>query len=178
MINTSWVKRSYAAVSELDQEDDPGGGRGGNAARARLQGQELQREAARKKFYFQQKMALEGKRKVLGKGNIITFLTGDTKQVLEFNDFNKILRIGGFTPDQVVAIKKNDFRANQIEVLFKSDVEIDTLKVEEKLRKDNIDILVGKFDHMEEFLIILRITTVRKYDSFERENIGLSFAIC
>jgi len=49
-------------------------------------------------------MELEGNRKTLGKGNIVTFLIGDAKQVLQYNDFNKVLRVAGFTPDQVLAI--------------------------------------------------------------------------
>ena len=39
-------------------------------------------------------------------------------------------------------------------MLFKGDVSIDTLKVEERLRKGNLDIIVSKFDHVEEFLIL------------------------
>ena len=86
------------------------------AAQARKEGSELVKEAARKKFFFQQKMTLEGKRKSLGKGNIVTFLISYAKQGLDFNEVNKILRVGGFNPDQVMAIKLNDFRDNQVEV--------------------------------------------------------------
>ena len=104
MNNTRWETRTFARAREPSDED-PGGGGGTNlGAQARLQGAELQREAAKKKFYFQQKMELEGNRKTLGKGNIVTFLIGDAKQVLQYNDFNKVLRVAGFTPDQVLAI--------------------------------------------------------------------------
>jgi len=52
MNNTRWETRTYARVREPPDED-PGGGGGTNlGAQARLQGAELQREAAKKKFYF------------------------------------------------------------------------------------------------------------------------------
>ena len=96
--------------------DDPGGGPGGGrsslASQARSEAVNLQREAAKMKFFFQQKITLEGKRKYLGKGNIVTFLIADAKQGVEINEVNKILRVVGFTPDQVLAIKLNDFRLN------------------------------------------------------------------
>ena len=98
--------------------DDPGGGPGGGrsslASQARSEAVNLQREAAKMKFFFQQKITLEGKRKYLGKGNIVTFLIADAKQKqgVEINEVNKILRVVGFTPDQVLAIKLNDFRLN------------------------------------------------------------------
>ena len=167
MQNNSWGKRTYVSAMAKDHDPDPGGGeivdeemdiQGGSrsdlASQAKKQGSELQKEAARKKFFFQQKMSLEGKRKVLGTGNIVTFLLNDARQGIDMNEMNKVLRVGGFTPEQVVTIKRNDFRLNQVEVLFKKEVEIDTFKVEEKLRKGSMDVIVSMFDHMEEFLVI------------------------
>ena len=168
MNNNSFGKRTYVRTlaSDIDPGDSGGvmensdganaqrGGRSNMVAQARLQGRELQMEAARKKFHFQQKMNLEGNRKMLGKGNIITFLVNESRQGIELNEVNKILRVGGFKPDQVVTLKLNDFRTNQIEVLFKKDVQVDIEKVEEKLRKDNLDVIVSKFDHLEEFLMV------------------------
>ena len=62
MINARWGKHTYAYTTDIG--DDPGGGGKVNAAaQARKEGADLVREAARKKFFFQQKMALEGKRK-------------------------------------------------------------------------------------------------------------------
>ena len=155
MQNARFGRRRYAHAIE----DEVGGDEGETSNnrrqimvnRARKQGAELQREAVRKKFFFQQKLVLEGKRKQIGKGNIVTFLLSNAKHGIEMNEVNKILRIGGFTPDQVLALKINDFRTNQVEVLFKGDVSIDTMKVEEKLRKGELDIIVSKFDHAEEF---------------------------
>ena len=163
MINNRWGRRNYvrALSSDLDpgggvsrNEDDVERGRANLAAQARLQGVELQKEAAKKKLYFQQKMVIEGNRKGLGKGNILVFTIGDPKQGIEYNDVNKVLRIGGFNPDQVKAIKLSDFRVNQVEVLFRSDVEIDTLKIEEKLRTGEMDVQVSRFDHAEEYVML------------------------
>ena len=121
MINNRWEKRTYVTAVDDDLDPDPGGGgsqevemdrqRGdGRADQARLQGRDLQKEAARKKYYFQQKMNLEGNRKSLGAGNIITFLVNNvSRQAIEMNDCNKILRIGGFLPEQVITIKKMIF---------------------------------------------------------------------
>ena len=163
MINNRWGRRNYvrALSSDLDpgggvsrNEDDVERGRANLAAQARLQGVELQKEAAKKKLYFQQKMVIEGNRKGLGKGNILVFTIGDPKQGIEYNDVNKVLRIGGFNPDQVKAIKLSDFRVNQVEVLFRSDVEIDTLKIEEKLRTGEMYVQVSRFDHAEEYVML------------------------
>ena len=121
---------------------------------AMRQGRDLVREAANKKFFFQQKLFLEGKRKELGKGNIVTFLMGDARDGIDPSEVSKVLRLGGFKPEQVVTIKLNDFRANQVEVLFKPEVVIDAQGVEEKLRRQQLNVNVSKFEHIEEFLMI------------------------
>ena len=171
MNNNSWGKRSYQNVAskDLDSGEDPGGGGSNLANQARMEGVNLQKEAAKKKFFFHQKMTLEGKRKSLGKGNIVTFLLSNAKHGIEMNEVNKILRIGGFTPDQVLALKINDFRTNQVEVLFKGDVSIDTMKVEEKLRKGDLDIIMSKFDHAEEFLIIYGLPPSANLDALKEK---------
>ena len=88
MNNNSWNRRPYARA--MNNPEDSGGGaseveNGGRsdgrqnlASKARLQGVELQREAARKKVAFQQKMSLEGRRRKLGCGNLVNFLLGNT----------------------------------------------------------------------------------------------------
>ena len=133
MMNNRFGRHTYVTAISSDLEPDPGGGEfecdgedqgvsgagAGLADKARRQGRDLQREVARKKYLFQQKMSLEGNRKILGKGNIITFLVNNSRQGIELNDVNKMLRVGGFTPQDVVTIKLNDFRLNQVEVLFK-----------------------------------------------------------
>ena len=98
---------------------------------------------------------MENKRKKLGKGNIVTFLLAtDRNQGIEKNDFNKVLRCGGFTADQVLAIKLNDFRSNQAEVLFRNEVQIDTQVLEDKLRREGLEVIVSNFQHVEEYIMI------------------------
>ena len=177
MQRAQFGRRTY--VSALARNGGPGGGEGGpgpgggggdiaeglgaearnltvqeRRERAQREGRDLQRESSNKKFFYQQKLYLEGKRKQLGKGNIGTFLMENAKQGIEPDEVNKLLRIGGFTPDQTVTIKLNDFRPNQVEVLFKPGVQFDTSVVEEKLRRGGIDAIVSKFDHIEDFLMI------------------------
>ena len=161
MLNNRWGRRSYR-----DAATDSGGGRGNGASagagvpsreqqqqRAMQEGRDMKKEAQNKKFFFQQKLDLEGKRKQLGKGNMVTFLM-EGNQGFEKADMNKVLRVGGFTPDQILGIKLNDFRKNQVEVLFQTDVAVDTLLVEQKLREAKMDVIVSKFDYVEEFLMI------------------------
>ena len=183
MLRPRWGRRSYANATGGGEGSgggggpgpgpggggglDPGGGGpgpggGGPGAgvrderqqwreRAALQGKEL---ADKKKFFFQEKLFLEGKRKKMGKGNIVTFLLSDARQGIEPDEINKMLRVGGFKPSETVTIKINDFRANQVEVLFEPGVILDACVVEEKLRKGGMDVSVSKFDHVEEFLMI------------------------
>ena len=102
MINAKFGKRTYVRI--VEEEDESGEDRLGrnrgelirndndNLQRQRMtmqakrQGTELQREAARKKHYFQQKMALEGKRKKFGTGNIVTFLMAESRQGIEHSE--------------------------------------------------------------------------------------------
>ena len=172
MQRAQFGRRSYVSALDVDgghgggPGPGPGGGGGGDAQvarnltvqerrdRALREGRDLQRESDNKKFFFQQKLYLEGKRKQLGKGNIGTFLMENAKQGIDPDEINKLLRIGGFTPDQPVTIKLNDFRPNQVEVLFKPGVQFDSSVVEEKLRRGGIDVIVSKFDHIEDFLMI------------------------
>ena len=73
---------------------------------------------------------------------------------IEKNDVNKVLRISGFLPENIGGITINDYRANQIEVLLKEDVAADSLDMEEKLRKNGMDVIVSRFDHVEEYLML------------------------
>ena len=159
MLNARFGRRTY--VNAIEEDEGGGGGQedGVNGTnnrqdmikRARKQGAELQREAIKKKFFFQQNLVLEGRRKQLGKGNIVTFLVGDARQGIEHSLVNKILRIAGFEVGDIVTIKLNDFRVNQIEVLFAPGVNIDTQPIESKIRNAGVDVLVSKFEYSEEF---------------------------
>ena len=124
------------------------------AARARLEGAELKKMAANKRAFFQMRLDLEGKRKNLGRGNILTFLVNNSNGI-EKSDVNKMLRCGGFQPAQVKGITFNVYRSNQVEVLFHDEVNVDIKEVEEKIKRDaQMDVIVGKFDHLEEYLML------------------------
>ena len=108
MQNSRFGRRRYVDAVE-DDVGDEGGETADNRRqvmvnRARKQGAELQREAVRKKFFFQQKLVLEGKRKQLGKGNIVTFLVNDARQGIEHSFVNKMLRVAGFEVADVLTI--------------------------------------------------------------------------
>ena len=180
MINSKFGKRSYVSAAYSETEDDPGGGgrRSNLAAQARSEGTDLQREAARKKFFFQQKMELEGSRKKLGQGNIVTYLLADAKQGIELSLVNKMLRVSGFSAEQVLALKINDFRSNQIEVLFKDEVQIDIQKVEEKIRNEGIDASVSKFSHTEEYIMIYGLPPTTEVEYLREKNQGSSRTFC
>ena len=130
-----------------------------NASRreAMTEGANLKKKAASKKAFFSMKMDLEGNRKELGKGNIVSFLLhagGTGNQSVEKKDINKVLRCSGFTTSQVLGITINDYRPNQVEVLFKEEVAIATLDIESRLKVNGLDVIVSKFDHVEEYLMI------------------------
>ena len=111
--------------------------------------------AANKKAFFQMRLDLEGKRKNLGRGNILTFLINSNNGI-EKQDVNKMLRCGGFQPAQVKGITFNVYRSNQVEVLFHEEVNVDIKEVEEKIKRDaQMDVIVGKFDHLEEYLMLM-----------------------
>ena len=75
---------------------------------------------------------------------------------------NKMLRVAGFEVADVIALKLNDFRTSQIEVLFAPGVEIDTQVIETKLKNGGMDVIVSKFEYMEEFLVILESIVCQK----------------
>ena len=166
MYTTRWGPRSYASVLDNGPVYRPrvGNERQGNlsggqhdengATRARHEGAELKKMAANKKAFFQMRLDLEGKRKNLGRGNILTFLINSNNGI-EKQDVNKMLRCGGFQPAQVKGITFNVYRSNQVEVLFHDEVNVDIKEVEDKIKRDaQMDVMVGKFDHLEEYLMI------------------------
>ena len=67
----------------------------------------------------------------------------DARQGIEPDEINKMLRVRGFKPNETVTVKINDFRANQVEILFEPGVIVDTCVVEEKLRKGGMDVSVS-----------------------------------
>ena len=171
MQNNRFGRRSYATAVATDDNSDglvPGvSSRQSMMNRAINEGRNLRKEAESKKRYFQQKLNLEGNRKKLGKGNIITFLINDENQGIEKSDINKVLRISGFSVGDVEGIKLNDFRSNQVEVLLKPGLDVDVQQIEERLRKANIDAAVSKFDHVEEFIMIYGLPLTSDMENLE-----------
>ena len=156
MFTTRWGPRTYANVA--NNGSHPGIDQRSNSQReAMMEGDNLKRAAAAKKAFFRMRLDLEGSRKQMGKGNIISFLVnagGQGSQTVGKKDINKILRCGGFVTSQVLGITINDYRPNQIEVLFKDEVDIDVLAVENRVKEQGMDVIVSKFDHIEKFLMI------------------------
>ena len=151
MLQARFGPKSYARAVNQDgsvQENS----RQYNAGRATAEGEDLKKLAQKKKAFFQMRLDLEGNRKRLGKGNIVTFLLNS--RIVEKSEVNKMLRVGGFTCGQVKGITLNSYRDNQVEVLFSDDVVIDVLKIEADCKKEGIDVIVSKFDHTEEYLML------------------------
>ena len=91
--------------------------------------------ASRKRRAFLHKLHLEALRRQFSQGNVISLLyptvamNGLTQQ-----DVIRALRVMGFGPSDIDAIKLNDFRTNQAEVMFKDDDEIDVTDMEKKIK--------------------------------------------
>ena len=171
MQNNRFGRRSYATAVATDDVSDgiaPGSFTRQNMMnRAMNEGRNLRKEAESKKRYFQQKLNLEGNRKKLGKGNIITFLMNDENQGIDKSDINKVLRISGFSVGDVEGIKLNDFRSNQVEVLLKEGFQVDVQVIEDRLKNAHIDAAVSKFDHIEEFIMIYGLPLTSDVDALE-----------
>ena len=136
------------------------------------EGVNLKKKAASKQAFFRMKMDLEGNRKELGKGNIVVFLInegGTGSQIVDKKDINKVLRCSGFVTGQVLGITRNDYRPNQIEVLLKDEVAIDTCEIESRLKANGLDVIVSKFDHVEEYLMIYGLPLSRDMDVLEKK---------
>ena len=177
MYSTQWGPRSYASVTNsgpgyrLENED---GTDQMNTSRreAIAEAVNLKKKAAAKKAFFRMRMDLEENRKDLGKGNIVAFLLnagGTGNQSVEKKDINKVLRCSGFVTSQILGITRNDYRPNQIEVLLKDEVAIDTCEIESRLKANGLDVIVSKFDHVEEYLMIYGLPLSRDMDVLENK---------
>ena len=59
--------------------------------------------------------------------------------------------------------------SNEVEVLFGDAVKIDTLEIEKKIKADGMDVIVSKFDHVEEFLMIYGLPLSNNMDFVEKK---------
>ena len=106
------------------------------AQEAEREARELKSQALKRKAYLQLKWDLDCNRKHLGKGNMINILINQqTQRVIndKKGNVNKMLRVSGFTTDDVVGITINEYRPNQVEVMFKDEIEIDINEMESKI---------------------------------------------
>ena len=145
---------------------------------AEREARELKNQAFRKKAYLQLKWDLDSNRKHLGKGNIVNILINDQNQRVvnvEKKNINTMLRVSGFSVEDVMGITLNEYRPNQVEVMFKDEVPVDTLDMENKINSSGFDVTVAKFDKAEDHLIIygLPLTNNVKYMEEQiREAVG------
>ena len=173
MFSGSWNRPSYSKVAKTGQGQGDGGGGG------RVQGdvvrdgggnivdnmEAINRDAtdllrndrrgqqATAKFLFKERLDMEQKRKILAKGNIVTFLF-QSPVPDKRSHMNLILRTAGFKTSDIESLKLNEFRNNQAEILFKKSVSIDVEKIERILRNNQLDVAVSKFDNSEEIMMV------------------------
>ena len=145
---------------------------------AEREARDLKSQAFKKKAYLQLKWDLDCNRKHLGKGNIVNILINDQNQRvvnIEKKNINKMLRVSGFSVEDVLGITINEYRSNQVEVMFKDEVLVDTVDMENKINSDGFDVTVVKFDKAEDHLVIygLPLTNNVKYMEEQiREAVG------
>ena len=125
---------------------------------ANQQAREMKEQVLKRKAYLQLKWDLDCNRKHLGRGNIVNILINEaTQRVISENkkgNVNKMLRISGFNSDDVMGITINEYRPNQVEVMFKDEVQVDTNDMETKINTNGFDVSISRFDKAEDFLII------------------------
>lgn len=104
---------------------------------------------------FKNQMQLIQRRKTASKGNIVTFVFNERNAFIDKQGaINNVLRVSGFTPSNVLSLKLNDFRNNECEVMFKDDVPVDCEVIEDKIRKNGMNISVSKFIETEEICMV------------------------
>ena len=121
------------------------------------QAEDLQEMAMRKKAFLQLKWDLKSHRKQLGEGNQVIIVVNNESQRninIEKHEVNKMLRVAGFTTNDVEATTLSDYDSNHVEVLFREGLDLDLLDMESKMNTNGFDVTVSRFDKIEEFLTI------------------------
>ena len=138
--------------------------------------QDRKQLAADKQKMFKNQMELIQRRKSASKGNIVSFTFNERNSFINKQvAVNKVLQVSGFTPPQVLALKMNDFRSNEVEVLFKDEVKIDCEVIEEKIRKNGLNVSVAMFIETEEVCMIYGLPIYSDVEIMKeqiRETIG------
>ena len=133
---------------------------------------ELKSQALKKKAYLQLKWDLDCNRKHLGKGNMVNILINDQNQRVvnvEKKNINTMLRVSGFSVEDVMGITLNEYRPNQVEVMFKDEVIVDTVDMENKINSNGFDVTVAKFDKSEDHLVIYGLPLTNNVDYMEKQ---------
>ena len=142
------------------------------AQEAEREARDLKSRALKKKAYLQLKWDLDCNRKHLGKGNMVNILINDQNQRVvnvEKKNVNKMLRVSGFSVEDVMGITINEYRPNQVEVMFKDDVMVDTVDMENKINSNGFDVTVAKFDKAEDHLIIYGLPLTNDVGYMEKQ---------
>ena len=144
-----------SSVSSGQEQETGGGPEVTQQLANELVRQDRKQLAGDKQKMFKNQMQLINRRKTASKGNIVSFLFNERNAFINKQEaVNNVLMVSGFTPSNVLSLKLNDFRANECEVMFKDDVNIDCDVIEEKLKKKGLNVSVGMFIETEEVCMI------------------------
>ena len=144
-----------SSVSSGQEQETGGGPEVTQQLANELVRQDRKQLAGDKQKMFKNQMQLMNRRKTASKGNIVSFLFNERNAFINKQEaVNNVLMVSGFTPSNVLSLKLNDFRANECEVMFKDDVNIDCDVIEEKLKKKGLNVSVGMFIETEEVCMI------------------------
>lgn len=155
---------------------DPGGGGGEedgvigpNAVASLVNGMERddrRENVEKKKAMFRNKVQLEQRRRYLSKGNVVTFTFNDPKSFVDKEGcMQRALTVSGFVKKNVRQIKLNDYRGNECEVLFEDDLPVDCEAVEEKLKRNGMNVTVSKFLDAEEMCMVYGLPLTSEVDA-------------
>ena len=155
---------------------DPGGGvnkengvMGPNAVVAFVNGMERddrRENSEKKKAMFRNKVQLEQRRRYLSKGNIVTFTFNDSRSFIDKEgSMQRALTVSGFEKKNVRQIKLNDYRGNECEVLFEDELVVDCEAIEDKLKRNGMNVTVSKFLDAEEICMVYGLPLTSDVDA-------------
>ena len=179
MLRNNWKPPDYRRAALAGKQGDQGGG-GGEASASvdqengsqvnnnghlgpegtrqlvdQMVRQDRRELAGDRQKMFKNQMQLIQRRKTASKGNIVTFVFNERNAFVDKQGaINNVLRVSGFTPSNVLSLKLNDFRNNECEVMFKDEVPVDCEVIEDKIRKNGMNVSVSKFIETEEICMV------------------------
>ena len=182
MLRNNWKPPDYRRAALAGKQGDQGGGGGGEASASasvdqengsqvnnnghlgpegtrqlvdQMVRQDRRELAGDRQKMFKNQMQLIQRRKTASKGNIVTFVFNERNAFVDKQGaINNVLRVSGFTPSNVLSLKLNDFRNNECEVMFKDEVPVDCEVIEDKIRKNGMNVSVSKFIETEEICMV------------------------